>query len=268
MELVSEGHDHDPATELARIQAAYRERDAISRSVYSFTRAGYTFYMQALEWSLLDALRRAPLHLAGAHALDIGCGSGYLLHRLMEFGIGEVTGVDLMPERIEAARRRYPQPRFVCANAAQLPFADGEFDIVTQFTCLSSVLDPGLRSAIAAEMWRVVRPGGVVVSYDMRPPPWPVRALRALGEWRRRADNGTPEPATPTVPISAEELRRLFPEAAPAYQSAGLAFGLCAVAARSRLAAQLLATVPVLREHAIGIAVKSPTDRDPGQSAD
>ena len=61
----------------------------------------------------------------------------------------------------------------MCANAAELPFPDGEFDLVTHFTCLSSVLDPGLRAAIAAEMWRVVRPGGVVLSFDMRPAPWP-----------------------------------------------------------------------------------------------
>jgi SAM-dependent methyltransferase len=268
MELLSDGHDHGPATEVARIEAAYRERDAVSRGgVYRFTSTGYTFYMQGLEWSLLDALRRSPVDLEGANALDIGCGSGYLLHRLIEFGVGQATGVDLMPGRIEAARRRYPQPRFVCANAADLPFADGEFDIVTQFTCLSSVLDPGLRAAIAAEMWRVLRPGGIIVSYDMLPPPWPVRLMRWLGEWRRRDHTEATEAATPTTAIAVEELRRLFPAADPRHASVGLAFGLCAIAARSRLAAQLLARVPILREHAIGVVVKPATRPDEVQPA-
>ncbi|MBV9000417.1 MAG: class I SAM-dependent methyltransferase [Solirubrobacterales bacterium] len=257
MELLSDGHDHDPVTEIARIEAAYRERDAAGgASIYRFTNAGYTFYMQALEWSLLDVLRHAPFDLEGSKALDIGCGSGYLLHRLMEFGVGTATGVDLMPGRIEAARRRYPQPAFVCANAADLPFADGEFDLVTQFTCLSSVLDPGLRSAIAAEMWRVVRPGGIIVSYDMQPPPWPVRLMRQLGEWRRQDRVAIAETATPTTPISADELRRLFPAGDPRHASVALAFGLCETAARSHLVAQLLACIPILREHAIGVVLK------------
>jgi SAM-dependent methyltransferase len=268
MEVGSRRHDHDSASEVARIEAAYAERDAVAgRSIYTFASPGYAFYMQALEWSVLDALRRAPVALEGAQVLDIGCGSGYLLHRMLEFGAGAATGVDLMPARIEAARSRYPQLSFVCANAAELPFPDGEFDLVTHFTCLSSVLDPQLRAAIAAEMWRVVRPGGVVLSFDMRPAPWPVRAMRAAGDWRRRGEQATGEAATPTTPISVEELRRLFPDATPDYQPVGLAFGLCGVAARSRLAAQLLACFPALREHGIGLMAKPPSRPDDPRSA-
>lgn len=253
---------------MARIEAAYAERDAVGGpSIYSFTSPGYAFYMQSLEWSVLNALRRAPVELEGARVLDVGCGSGYLLHRLLEFGAGAATGVDLMPARIEAARLRYPQLTFVCANAAELPFSNGEFDLVTHFTCLSSVLDPGLRAAIAAEMWRVVRPGGVVLSFDIRPASWPVRGLRAAGDWRRRGEQAAGEAATPTIPISAEELRRLFPDATPRYEPVGLAFGLCAVAARSRLAAQFLASFPALREHGIGLMAKPPTRPDDPRTA-
>jgi len=268
MEVGSGRHNHESATEVARIEAAYAERDALAApSIYQFSSPGYAFYMQALEWSVLEAMRRAPLRLEGAQLLDIGCGSGYLLHRLLEFGAGAATGVDLMPARIEAARRRYPQLAFVCANAAELPFSDGEFDLVTHFTCLSSVLDPALRAAIAAEMWRVVRPGGVVLSFDMRPAPWPVRALRAAGDWRRRGEQAAGEVATPTTPISVEELRRLFPEATPDYEPVGLAFGLCGTAARSRLAAQLLASFRALREHGIGLMTKPPSRSDDERAA-
>lgn len=245
---------------MARIEAAYAERDAVAApSIYQFSSPGYAFYMQALEWAVLDALQRATVRLEEARLLDIGCGSGYLLHRLLEFGVRAATGVDLMPARIEAARGRYPQLTFVCANAAKLPFPDGEFDLVTHFTCLSSVLDPALRAAIAAEMWRVLRPGGVVLSFDMRPAPLPVRAMRAAGEWRRRGEQAVGEATTPTIPISVEELRRLFPDATLDYEPVGLAFGLCAVAARSRLAAQLLASFPALREHGIGLMTKPPS---------
>jgi SAM-dependent methyltransferase len=244
-------------SELRRIEAAYAERDAgTAAAVYRFTNTGYVFYMQLLEWSLLEALRSSPVEIDGARVLDVGCGSGYFLHRLTEFGAGAATGVDLMPERIDAARRRYPAIRFACANAAKLPFADGEFDVVTQFTCLSSVLDDGLRAAIAAEMWRVVRPGGIIVSYDMRPAPWPVRAMRWLGEQRRRGQELDATAATPTADISNEELRRLFPAGSLEHASVGLAFGLCGIAGRSYLAARLLACIPSLREHGIGVLVK------------
>jgi SAM-dependent methyltransferase len=248
--------DRGHAVEVARIEAAYRARDAVDgASVYSFESPGYAFYMQTVEWSLLQALGRSLVALRGARVLEVGCGTGYFLHRLVEFGAGEATGVDLMPARIEAARERYPGLQFACANAAELPFGDAQFDVVTQFTCLSSVLDRSLRSAIATEMWRVLSPGGVVVSFDMRPPPWPVRAMRSLGAWRRGED-GSGEPATPTTGISRDELKRLFDRGSLDYSSVGLAFGLCSVADRSYLAARALATIPGLREHAIGVVRK------------
>jgi SAM-dependent methyltransferase len=245
------------AAEVRRIEAAYAARDASdASSPYRYSNPGYALYMQLLESSLLRSLRRAPVALEGASVLDVGCGSGYFLNRLREFGAGTATGVDLIPERVETARTRYPALRFECANAAELPFADGEFDVVTQFTCLSSVLDPALRAAIGAEMWRVTRGGGIVVSYDMRPPPAPVRAMRWLGDWRRGELGRGNGAATPTTGISAAELERLFPSGSRQYSSVGLAFGLCAVAARSPLSAQLLARVPALREHGIGVVAK------------
>jgi SAM-dependent methyltransferase len=245
------------AAEVRRIEAAYAARDASdASSPYRYANPGYALYMQLLESSLLRSLQRAPVTLEGASVLDIGCGSGYFLNRLSEFGAATATGVDLMPERVEAARRRYPALAFQCANAAELPFADGEFDVVTQFTCLSSVLDPALRAAIGAEMWRVTRAGGIVLSYDMRPPPAPVRAMRVLGEWRRGELGGDNGAATPTTGISAAELGRLFPSGSLRYSSVGLAFGLCAVAAPSPLSAQLLARIPSLREHGIGVVAK------------
>ena len=247
--------------EIRRIESAYAARDASSAAgTYSYANPGYATYMQLLESSLLECLRHSPVSLAGASVLDVGCGSGYFLHRLVEFGAGSATGVDLIPDRIEVARRRYPGLRFECANAAELPFADGVYDIVTQFTCLSSVLDPVLRAAIATEMWRMVAPGGIVLSYDMRPPPAPVRAMRRLGQWRAGVGARTYAAATPTIAISSDELARLFPHGVLRYSSAGLAFGLCTVAARSPLALQLLARIPSLREHGIGLVSKQRAD--------
>jgi SAM-dependent methyltransferase len=242
--------------EVARIQTTYRQRDATGGdSSHSFSNPGYTFYLQQLEWVLFATLRRVSFELPSARALDVGCGGGYFTHRLLEYG-ATVTGIDLVPERIEAARVRYPGIEFWCANAAELPFGDSAFNLVTQFTCLSSVLDPDLRTAIAAEMWRVLAPGGAVISYDLRPASAAVRVIRWLGDRRRRRDGVDHGLVTPTIAISEQELRRLFPQASLRYASTGLAFGLCRVAARSYFAAQTLARLPLLREHGIGVLVK------------
>jgi SAM-dependent methyltransferase len=243
--------------ELARIESAYQKRDrGNAPSPYTFSSPGYAFFIQQLEWSLLEALRHSSVALEGARILDVGCGSGYFLHRLLEFGAATGAGVDLSPERIDTARKRYSTAHFQCANAAQLPCADAQFDIVTQFTCLSSVLDPGLRAAIAEEIWRVLRPGGVVVSFDLRPESPALRAKRRVADRRGARRERITAPETRTVAISAEELRRLFPMGSLRYESAALDFDLCAVAARSLAAAFALSHIPWLRAHAIAVLGK------------
>lgn len=255
MEQPSSPTNADQLAEADRIRSAYLRRDASGApSPYHFLNPGYCFYMQLLEAGVLRALRTAPVDLRSAHVLEVGCGSGYFVHRMSEYGAASVVGIDLMPERIDAARRRYPGLTFETANATELPFGDAEFDLVTQFTCFSSVLDPGMRAAIGGEIWRVLKPGGAVLSYDLRPGSIAIRGLRWLGR-RRRGEDEMPMP-TPTLGIPRDELARMFPQAELSYESVGLAFGLCGIAERSQLAALLLAGIPGLREHAIGLLAK------------
>ena len=50
-------------------------------SPYRWDNPGYVSYMQSLERALLQALADADVRVAGASVLDVGCGSGYFLHR-------------------------------------------------------------------------------------------------------------------------------------------------------------------------------------------
>src|SRR4051812_14820014 len=170
----------DPAArEAERIRSEYRRRDTAGGAVASpWLDPVYRLQLQELEWALLDEIRRAGAPLAGARALEVGCGSGYFLNRLLEYGAAHGAGIDLVDERIAVARERYPHLELVAGDATALPWADASFDLVTQFTCLSSVLDREVRGAIAAEMWRLLAPGGAIVSYDVRAPRLPVRAFR------------------------------------------------------------------------------------------
>ena len=50
--------------------------------------------------------------------------------------------------------------------AGQLPWENGSFDLVSQYTAFTSILDPGLRTRVASEMVRVLKPGGAVLWCD------------------------------------------------------------------------------------------------------
>jgi SAM-dependent methyltransferase len=221
--------------ELDRIRAEYQGRDAATDSPYRWDNPGYVSYMQGLERSLLRAFDDAGLALAGARVLDVGCGSGYFLHRLRDYGAGEAHGIDLMEERITAGRERYPALKLHLGSATELPFQDGEFDLVTQFTCLSSILDDDVRLAAAREMQRVS--GCWVLSFDLR-------GLHRPGS--------RPAAGTPTAPLDERELRRLFGEPA-LLRRASLAFELSELTGRHDLVARALTALPLLRSHLLGI---------------
>lgn len=105
---------------------------------------------------------------ASARLLDVGCGEGATLSRLIAEGaVATGVGVDLLPERIERARIAWPAIDFRVADAGQLPFPDGSFDVVLAMTVFSSI-PQHVRPAIALEVARVVRPGGLFVWYDLR----------------------------------------------------------------------------------------------------
>ncbi len=160
--------DSNERAGLDRLRATYAERDAASDTPYRWDNPGYVTYMQAVERALLRGLADAGVQLSGARVLDVGCGGGYFLHRLVEYGAAEGCGIDLMETRIESARERYPGLEWRVGSATDLPFADGSFDLVTQFTCLSSIVDDEARAASAREMLRVAGPEGGVLSFDMR----------------------------------------------------------------------------------------------------
>jgi SAM-dependent methyltransferase len=220
--------------ELDRIRAAYGERDAAAETPYRWSNPGYVTYMQLVERALLRALDDAATPLAGARVLDVGCGSGYFLHRLSEYGAGECHGIDLLASRIEAARERYPGQKWHVGSATELPFADGSFDLVTQFTCLSSIIDHATRAAAGREMLRVAGRDGRVLSLDMR------RGSRAGSA------------GTPTIGLDEDALRSLFGEPR-LLRRVALRFDLAQVAGRHALLAQALALARPFRSHVLGL---------------
>jgi ubiquinone/menaquinone biosynthesis C-methylase UbiE len=117
-----------------------------------------------IEASTDATLHRLPLD-AGARVLDVGCGTGVLLGRLLgRSPFREVAGVDLSPGMVAQARRRLPASvRLLVGDAEALPFAPASFDVVVSASSFHYWPAPvrGLE-----ELRRVLRPGGHLILTD------------------------------------------------------------------------------------------------------
>ena len=90
-------------------------------------------------------------------------------------GLGlDVTGIDVDPGQVEAARAAHPHLHFIVMDATKLQFHDAQFDIVT--TSMATHHMPDWQSAFY-EMIRVLRPGGYLIYSDLILPSW----LAAVG---------------------------------------------------------------------------------------
>jgi SAM-dependent methyltransferase len=91
--------------------------------------------------------------------LDCGCGTGHNLHMLRKYG--RAYGIDLTWAGLQYARAQ-GERQVARASAAQLPFPDARFDLVTSFDVIYSLPDQVEREAIG-EMFRVLKPGGRLI---------------------------------------------------------------------------------------------------------
>jgi ubiquinone/menaquinone biosynthesis C-methylase UbiE len=116
---------------------------------------------------------------------DIGCGTGHLTARLATAGM-EVTGIDADPLMLEFAQARFgggdetgTTPRFVRADAIELPFDDGALDGIVAASLIGCLDQP---AGLLTESSRVLRRGGrVIITFTNRH-----SAFIAINWWLRR----------------------------------------------------------------------------------
>jgi 2-polyprenyl-3-methyl-5-hydroxy-6-metoxy-1,4-benzoquinol methylase len=120
--------------------------------------------------------------------LDVGCGDGWLVSRLLPYG--SVTGTDLADEVIERAKARYPAATFVAGDFMSLEYPTRSFDVVVSCEVLSHVADQPafLRKAVS-----LVAPGGELLLATQNK--WALDRNEKLGtptgylrKWVTRAD--------------------------------------------------------------------------------
>ena len=228
----------DHVTEVDRIAAAYaglgeragRRWDPANRGNQAILaeRRGATRH-------LLDEAGFVPL--GARRVLEVGSGSGGELAWLVELGAvpANLVGVDLLPDRVEAARKSYPNLDFRQGNAERLEFASASVDLVLALTVFSSILDREMASNVASEIARVLRPGGALLWYDVRYDSVSNRNVRA---------------------VPASSVRELFPSLQGGLRTVTLLPPLARRLGPLAGVYPLLSQLPPLRSHLLGLLRK------------
>jgi SAM-dependent methyltransferase len=102
--------------------------------------------------------------------LDAGCGAGGFLAHLAEIGAApdHLVGVDLLEDRVRAARLAVPKAKFECGDLRDVRFTSGTFDIICVITLFGSVLDRTIAKQIAGRLTDLLKPNGAVLWCDGR----------------------------------------------------------------------------------------------------
>ena len=144
-------------------------REAFSSIAPRYQLANHVLSL-GVDFAWRRAVARLVEQLAPEQLLDVATGTGDLAlaiqRRLPEL---EITGTDFCAEMLEIARQSGLQ-RTVEADALQLPFATGSFDVVTVAYGLRNMAS--WKDALV-EMSRVLRPGGSLIILDFSLPPRP-----------------------------------------------------------------------------------------------
>jgi SAM-dependent methyltransferase len=127
---------------------------------------------QRVSETISDIHEHAVARLApqpGERWLDLACGTGAVSERAAAAG-ASVTGLDLAPALIETAKQRAAERRleieYTVGDVEGLPFEEASFDKVSSTCGIMFSPDHG---ATAAELARVVRPGGRIALASWTP---------------------------------------------------------------------------------------------------
>jgi ubiquinone/menaquinone biosynthesis C-methylase UbiE len=155
--------------EKERIDRVFKDREPLAGR-YSLDIPGNRINFENLRGRIEESLRSRFDHLSSIKMLDLGSGDLFWPDQLIDMGLKRENCIatDLLFWRLADGRAKGRMIDAVASSGDRLPFAANCFDIVCQFTMMTSVLNPRTREMIAEEMTRVLRPGGYILWYDFR----------------------------------------------------------------------------------------------------
>jgi ubiquinone/menaquinone biosynthesis C-methylase UbiE len=101
-------------------------------------------------------------YVSGRRALDYGCGTGRSSRLLKQQGL-DVTGVDISDAMLAQARGADSGGSYTKIDSARLPFPDDSFDMAFSSLVFFEIPTIAGMTEVAAEIRRVLRPGGVFI---------------------------------------------------------------------------------------------------------
>ncbi|MTD13330.1 methyltransferase domain-containing protein [Nakamurella sp. YIM 132087] len=162
--------------------------DGADADTWSGLADGWSRYWGASTAPVHEVLIQAAGIRGGMRVLDVGCGSGEFLARLVADGV-LVAGVDPAPGMVELARRRVPGGQVHPGDAEDIPFEDNSFEVVTAVNALQFAAYP----FDALDEWaRVLVQGGMVAVAN-----WAEGARNDLDVLERAVADAAGEPLAP-----------------------------------------------------------------------
>jgi ubiquinone/menaquinone biosynthesis C-methylase UbiE len=145
--------------------------ESLARQIFAQRAAFYTTSVAHKDPQVLARLVALANPQPDWHALDVATGTGHTAFALAPY-VAHVIGTDLTPEMLAEARKLQAElgltnVEFRVADAHQLPFEDGQFDLVTSRRAPHHFSD--IQRALR-EMRRVLRTGGRLVIDDRSVP--------------------------------------------------------------------------------------------------
>jgi SAM-dependent methyltransferase len=153
--------------ETVRISAEYQRRASeLLTDFYAWMRpSNLMLHEHALPACIPMLGSGSQFPLGERRIADIGCGDGgcclssFTGERMPRI-CAESTSARTV---LEARAGGSPQADLRSGSASKLPWPHRSFDLVSQFTVFTSILDPELKRAVAAEMLRVLKPDGMIL---------------------------------------------------------------------------------------------------------
>lgn len=161
-----------PQTDIERIKA--RQKATWEDGDY----ADFATYMHAGAVDILQSWDLAPAQ----SLLDVGCGSGQTAIPAAKKGL-QVTGIDIAANLIDHARQAAARAKldvqFDVGDAEDLPYADQHFDVA--ISLIGAMFAPR-PDKVAAELARVIKPGGRLFMANWTPASMPAQMFRCVSE--------------------------------------------------------------------------------------